>query len=351
MLTCAALAQTEVYSNGDYRSHPDGGPFNAPRSQVQLLTGPMLNLVSVGVSGGGWVITDNFAVGAGAMLIDEIEVFGYASPMGSPPTLLAEFELSVWDGNPSTGTPNQLIVGAGIGANLIGATGFAVVSNATGEYRVSDAQPLTVQHPIEAIRVTLPNTLVLQPGNYWFGWRAKTAVGTGSFAAIPLTTINVGPTGDALHLTNYWSHVLSGSIFGPNQFPQGFPFKFYGTPTHALGTISNVGGGCSTANLTVAGAPVPGGYVHAEVDSAPGITAIAFPSTPPTVMLPGCSCTVGSSLLALHLGDTVTFALPLDGALYGASIFVQGVSIDPAAACSLPGLLTLDVTDAFEVRL
>ena len=350
LLTLAVTAQTEIYSNGPFTSHPNGGPFNAPRSQLQLLTGPLLNLVGIGVTGTGWSVADNFAV-PNVMLIDEIEVFGFASPMMTPPTPLAEFELCIWDGNPSTGTPNQKLPSAGIGVNLATTTGFTVTSSATGVYRVSDANPVIQMRPIESIRVTLPSQLVLTTGDYWLGWRAKTAIGTGGFFAIPLTTVNVGPTGDALQLTTSWSPVTSGSIFGPVQHPQGLPFKFYGTPAVPPGAIQNVGGGCSSATLIVAGSPVPGGYFHAELENSTGLAGIAFTSGPPSVPVPGCSCHAGTGLLTIAAGIDVTFELPLTPSLFGAKVYAQGLQLHAAAVCSLPGALTLDLTDAYQFRL
>ena len=129
------------------------------------------------------------------------------------------------------------------------------------------------------------------------------------------------------------------------------PFQLLGTPTQPVGAITNLGGGCSAVPFTVGGAPVPGGYFHAEIDTNSGLNGILFSTGAPNVPVPGCSCTTGQNLMAIVFGSQVTFRLPFDATLYGAALFVQGMRVDAGAACTIPGLLPLELTDAHRFSL
>ncbi|MHC4854454.1 MAG: hypothetical protein ACYTF5_20835, partial [Planctomycetota bacterium] len=161
-LTCPVAAQTVVYSNGPFQSHPNGGPNNAPISCVQNITGPKLTLIGWGISGSGWILADNFSVKT-LMLIDEIELFAYDIAARNPtkPSTVADVELSIWDGDPSKGTPKQLIPGAGPGVNLAKTTGFVVSRRLTGVHRVVESRKTSSSGHFKGIRVKLPKRLTL----------------------------------------------------------------------------------------------------------------------------------------------------------------------------------------------
>jgi hypothetical protein len=339
--TCPVAAQTLVYSNGPFQSHPNGGPNNAPISVVQNITGPKLNLVSWGISGSGWILADNFSLKA-VMLIDEIEFYAYDFGVRTPtqPSAVAEVEVSIWNGDPSKGNPTQLIPGAGPNVNLAQSAGFVVSSRLTGVHRVVESNKTSSSGHIQGIRVKLPKRLTLGAGDYWFGFRARpVSTTTGNFAAIPLTTNNVGTTGNAMRtLGSAWSVLTSSSQ------PQGLPFAFYGVPTAPAGGITKLGGGCATATLTVEGAPASGGYFHAEFAGLSGTPAIAIGATDPNTPL-GCSCFLRSSADVILFAQQLTVSIPSVQALVGTTVFVQGADIQTSGSCPL------QLTNGYRFRL
>lgn len=340
-LTCPVAAQTLVYFNGPFQSHPNGGPNNAPISVVQNVTGPKLNLISWGISGSGWIMADDFSLKA-LMLIDEIELYAYDFGVRTPttPSGVAEVEVSIWNGDPSKGNPTQLIPGAGPGVNLAQTTGFVVSSRLTGVHRVVESNKTSSSGHIQAIRVKLPKRLQLASGNYWFGFRARpVSTTTGNFATIPLTTNNVGATGNATRrIGTTWSALTSAS------YPQGLPFAFYGVPTAPAGGITKLGGGCASATLTVDGAPAAGGYFHAEFVGLTGTPAIAIGATDPNTPL-GCSCFLRSSAEVILFAQQLTVTIPSDQALVGATVFVQGADIQTSGSCPF------QLTNGYRFRL
>lgn len=340
-LTCPVAAQALVYSNGPFQSHPNGGPNNAPVSVVQTSTGPKLNLIGWGISGNGWIFADNFSIKT-LMLIDEIELFAYDHGAKTPTQAsgVAEVELSIWDGDPSKGTPNQLIPSAGPGVNLAQVTGFVVSSRLTGVHRVSEGNRTNSFGHIQGIRVKLPKRLTLQRGDYWFGFRARpVSTTTGNFAVIPLTTYNVGTTGDSLRFGgSSWSTLTSTSQ------PQGLPFAFYGATTTPAGGITQLGGGCSKATLTVDGSPAAGGYFHAELSGLSGMPAIAIGVGDPNAPL-GCSCSLRSSADVILFAQQLTVGIPSGQALVGATVYVQGADLQTSGSCPL------QLTNGYRFRL
>ena len=339
--TCPVAAQTLVYSNGPFQSHANGGPNNAPISVVQTSTGPKLNLIGWGISGNTWIFADNFSVKA-LMLIDEIELFAYDHGAKNPTQAsgVAEVELSIWDGDPSKGKPNQLISNAGVGVNLAKTTGFVVSSRLTGVYRVAESNKTNSFGHIQGIRVKLSKRLTLQGGDYWFGFRARpVSTTTGNFAVIPLTTYNVGTTGDSLRFGGSSWGTLSSS--GQRQ---GLPFAFYGALTTPAGGITKLGGGCSQATLTVDGSPAAGGYFHAEFFGLSGTPAIAIGVADPNTPL-GCSCSLRSSADVILFVPQLTVGIPSGKALVGTTVFVQGADIQTSGSCPL------QLTNGYRFRL
>lgn len=346
-LASTATTQIEVYSNGPVQSHPSGGPGGAPQSQVQNVTPPIH--FSPGFSGqqSGDAVIDNFAVGS-ILLIDEIEVFGF-QPGQSFQMAVGEFELALWDGDPSRGSPNQLIAGAGLGTNLVNAPGFVVSTTPLGIYRTQESSPTTTGTEIHSFRVRLPTQLTLLSGNYWLGWRVTPMLGNPLILHAPLTTPGVQVTGDAMLLVSGVYQPIDGEVFGPTVWGQGMPFKFYGINPTAPGGITSHGGGCGSAQLTVAGAPVPGGYLHAKLDNASGLAAILIAATGPTASIPGCSCQLVGTVFASIAATQADLSLELDASLFGLGVFLQGVQANAGAACPQP--IVFDLTNAYEFRL
>src|SRR5687767_2973435 len=165
LLTTALAAQSpEIYSNGPIQT---GVGTIGPISILQSAAPMSLTVFGFGAQAAvpnRWV--DQFAVNT-TMILDGIEVFGYATGVLTPNC--TAIQLSLFDGNPSTGTPNQLLAGAGNGINLIGATGFTVSNTLTGIWRVQDIALTTMNRPIQSIRVNFP-PMTLLPGIYYLSF-------------------------------------------------------------------------------------------------------------------------------------------------------------------------------------
>jgi hypothetical protein len=295
-------------------------------------------------------LIDNFTVNS-FLQIDEIEVFGYATGATAPSC--TGVYLKIWDNNPQTSTPNQLIAGAGAGVNLVTAPGFTVTNTFTNIYRVTDTALTGTTRNIQSVRVDLATPLVLNPGTYYLEY---------SFDGVnfvpPISATNVNVTGDGIQVTTttgvttYVTPVLNGTG------AQGFPFKFYssvGSPFTA-GSITNLGGGCSTSSMTLVGAPTVGGFVRAELANVNplAVGAIVIGASNPNAPLFVCACTSRASLDVLNVGNSFDLTVPLQASLVGTELFFQGAEIDllgagGIGACNLG--VQFSLTDGYSFKL
>ena len=358
LLTALLPAQNVlVYDNGSFITDPTAGSGGAPVSELQTLAPYTFFVLGFNVNNAANVRqTDDFTVNS-LMQINEIEVFFYNTNAVAP-SATGVF-LSIFDGNPATGTPNQLIPGAGATTNLIGATGFNVSNTLTGAYRVTSTTLTNTARQIQSVRVTLPSTLTLTNGTYYFQY-SITAATTPFFA--PITTLNMLNTGNAQQQTGttYAPLQMTSAPAGtpiPGAF-QGLPFKFYGPSGLALpGAITNLGGGCSSAVLAVKGAPVVGGHLRADMTNVnpAALGVIILGISDPNIPLGVCPCTSHASLDVLTAGNSAELQVPLVPNLVGFQLFVQGLTLDIGGVggvtnCNFAGLL-LDLTDGFSFQL
>lgn len=357
LLSSALVAQSpEIYSNGPVQT---GIGTQGPISVLQSLAPNLLTVFGFGAQAAvPNRMSDQFAVNT-LMILDGISVLGYTT--GATTVSVTDLRLSLYDGDPSTGTPNQLLVGAGNTVNLMpGVPGYTVPTAAfTGVYRVLDTAaglPLTNRNIVE-VRVNFTTPLTLLPGIYHLQ-----ASYTGLNFMPPTTTLNKKVTGDSKQAQGAgptWVAAVSGPAPG---FGQGMPFKLYGTPTTAPGAITNLAGGCSTATFDVQGSPAVGGYVYGELGNvnAAAFGAIVVGFNNPNTPLFVCACVSHASSdyiqVGAGLGAGVTFELdiPANAGLVGADIFLQGAQIDIAgfggiAACNLG--VQFDLTAGFQVHL
>ena len=167
-LTLAAVIPAQnvlVYDNGTFVTNPTGGLGGAPVSELQTATPYFLNVLGFNANNAANVRqTDEFTVNT-SLSINEVELFFYNTNAVAP-SCTGVF-LSIFDGNPQTGTPNQLIPGAGALINLIGATGFTVNNTLSGIYRVTTTTLTSTARQIQSVRITLPSTLTLANGTYY----------------------------------------------------------------------------------------------------------------------------------------------------------------------------------------
>jgi hypothetical protein len=353
--TALAAQSPEIYSNGPIQTGTNGlGPISVLQSAAPT------SLTVFGFGAQAAVpnrCLDQFAVNT-MMLLDGIEVFGYATGVLTPNCTAVQ--LSLFNGDPSTGTPTQLLPGAGNGINLMTTPGYTVSNTMTGIFRVQDIAATTGNRPIQSIRVNFAQ-LTLNPGIYYLQFAF-----TGPNFSPPITTLNQQVTGDGFQFLNAptapippvhgtnpgYYNAVAGAGFG-----QGMAFKLYGAPVTAPGAITNLGGGCSTATFNVQGSPAVGGYFLAELGSVNplglGVIAIGF-SNPNSSLFPFCTCVNHASLDVLIVGNTFSLQIPPNATLVGADVFAQGGTIDIAnlggvSACNVG--LQFDLTNGFQVHL
>lgn len=363
-LTLAAAIPAQsvlVYDNGAFITNPTGGLGGAPISELQTATPYFLNVLGFNANNAAAVRqTDEFTVNS-SLSIDEVEMFFYNTNAVAPSC--SGVFLSIFDGNPQTGTPNQLIPGAGALVNLIGTAGFTVSNTMTGIYRVTTTTLTSTARQLQSVRVTLPSTLALGPGTYYIQY-SFTATTTPFFP--PLTSLNLMLTGNAQQYTNgAWTALQQTQVVPPSTVAtlvpngfQGIPFKFYGPQTALPGALINLGGGCSTASIAVNGSPVIGGHLRADLSN---VNPAAFGGIIIGVSDPGapgggsCSCLFHASLDIINFANSFELQVPLNAGLVGFSLYVQGLQLDllpvgGIAACNLFGI-QFDLTDGYQFRL
>ncbi|MBL8731451.1 MAG: hypothetical protein JNN13_03685 [Planctomycetes bacterium] len=342
-----------VYSNGEFETDRPWWSFPMKFSQVQSSPPIEHSVFGYNVTKSlGYRLIDQFTVNS-VLQISDIEVFGYTFTFNPQPSCTGVY-LSIWNGDPSAGSPTQLILNAGNSVNLLGAPGFTVANTMTDVFRVSGpliSAPL--DKAIQSIRVTLQWPVTLGPGTYYLEYALD-----GIAASPPLTTRGVATTGDAKQYLPGVGYVgiLSGAT---TPYKQGLPFNFYSSccpPFTLPGAITNLGGGCSGASLSVAGAAAVGGYVRAELANVNPLTfgVILLGVTNPNIPLLACSCTSHASADLLLLGTDYELHVPIVGSLAGAELFFQGAQLNLSGtsgttACNLG--LQFDLTDGYSYRL
>lgn len=353
-----------VYDNGTFVTNPTGGSGGAPISELQTTTPLFLNVLGFNANNAAGVRqTDQFTVNS-SMSIDEVEVFFYQTGAAAP-NCTGVF-LSIFDGDPQTGTPNQLIPGAGATVNLFTTAGFTCVNTFTGIFRVTTTTLTATNRNIQSVRITLPAQLTLGNGTYWIQYSFTNSSTAASFFP-PLTQRNMINTGDAQQFnsaTPAWVALQQTQIIPPataatpvpNGF-QGIPFKFYGPATALPGAITNLGGGCSAATIAVSGFPVVGGRLGAELSNVnpAAFGAIIIGAADQNLPAGVCSCVFHPTLDFISLGNRFDLTVPSNSTLVGVSLFVQGTQLDliPVGGitnCNLFGL-QFDMTDGYEYRL
>ncbi len=363
-----------VYDNGPIITNPTGGSGGAPISELQTAAPMSFNTFGSNVNSTfSFRQVDDFTVSS-VMLIDEIELLFYSTGALAP-NATGVF-VSIFDGDPATTTPNQLLPGAGATANLSATPGFTVTNTFTGIYRVTSTTLADTARQVQSVRIALPAQLVLTTGTYYIEFSIQTATS----AWVPyLTTRWVYTTGNAQHRLTAGNYVplqqstAAGPIVGATV---GIPFRFYGPAAALPGAITNLGGGCGAATLEVNGAPTVGGYLHASLTNItpnPGqFRNLILGLSNPGIPIGGCSCVAHASLdvLAGFTTDPVDpnlpltpvappatpfgfeLQVPLTGALAGFTLYAQALTIDFGAstACNFLGI-PLELSDGYEFRL
>lgn len=357
LLSSLVLAQSpEIYSNGPLKTGVSGTNDISALQNVAPL-----NFTVFGYGHAGAIsLVDQFAVNT-TMILDGIEVFGYLT--GATTTTCTAVQIALYDGNPNGGTPTQLLPGAGMGVNLTvdptglptTTAGYTTVNSFTNLYRVLVGTPTATNRRLQSVKIDFA-PIVLPAGIYYLQYNT-----TGISFCPPLTTLNQGHTGDAMQFngTAWTSPITQGS--GP--FPQGIPFKLYGTAVTPPGSITNLGGGCNSVTFDVQGSPAVGGYILAELGAVNALTfgaiiaSLAQPIPGGLPLLCGCTLHVNPDVVdiggGLGLGLSKQIIIPANAALVGADLYLQGAQLDliPAAGllCNLG--IAFDLTAGYRVHL
>jgi hypothetical protein len=350
-LVASLSAQTLVYDNGPWVTDASLGlsvlqttaPFN-----FFVLGFNVNNAANVRQ-------TEEFTVQTG-LTVSEIEVFFYNT--NATATSCTGVFLSLFDGNPATGTPNQLIPGAGAAVSLFPTppAGFTSTNTFTGTYRVTSTTLTNTARQIQSVRVAIP-TVTLTPGTYYLQW-SFTGLTTPFFP--PITTLNVFNTGNAQQYTAgaYATLVMTAAPAPGTPIPgatQGAPFRLYGTGG-LPGAILPLGGGCSQGATFVAkGAPTIGGHLRADLSNSAQLAlgAVILGFSNPAVPLGPCGCVLGASTDFIDPAGFIEVQIPAVAGLIGFTLFTQGAELDLAGIAGLPCNVGIGValTDAFSFQL
>lgn len=354
-LVSSVVAQGVIYDNGTWVTNP-------ATNVSELQTAPPYSFFTLGFNANNAAPvrpTEDFTVTTG-MTITDIEVFFYNTNAVAP-SCTGVF-MSLFNSDPATTTPTQLIAGAGATVNLIGAPGFTVSNTMTGTFRVTTATLTNTARQIQSVKVTLPAPIALTPGTYYLQWSFLGSI-TPPTAAIPfyppITTLNVFNTGNGRQEQAGPVWVALNQNIGPapgTPIPgatQGAPFRLYGTGG-VTGAITQLGGGCSSATFAVKGAPTIGGHLRADLTNVNPLTlgAIILGASSPSLPLP-CACVLLASTDVLNPASFLELQVPLNSSLIGTTLYTQGVELDLAGLAGLPCNIGigLALTDAFSFQL
>ncbi|HZN40905.1 MAG TPA: hypothetical protein VFD82_19015 [Planctomycetota bacterium] len=352
LLAFSSLAAqgVEIYSNGPIVTHATGGFGLNPVSILQNLAPPAglgNNEYGYGAQVGTNSLADDFAV-HGTWTVNAIEVFGYATFVPAPSC--TDVRIAIYNNRPDQG--GVPIAGSPVFTNnLFTTAGYTVTNTMTTIRRAVQVSPLDNDRIVQSVRITLPAPLILNSGVYWLRFQYA-----GINFCPPVTTSFQNFTGFALQFVGpapgTWSPVMD-PVGGPG--PQkGIPFKLYGSSTSVPGAIMNLGGGCDTASITVAGQPAMGGYVRAELGNLnpQHLPVIIVGFNDPNAPLGVCSCTNHATLDILNVGSVFSFASPMSANLVGFQFFIQGAQLDLASVGGAPCNLGLryGLTDGYRWR-
>ncbi|MEO6594687.1 MAG: hypothetical protein ABIP94_08025 [Planctomycetota bacterium] len=370
LLALSSSLVAQIYSNGPLQTGVDGaGNAISVLETAAPPAGPGHTVFGYGAqNAAGNNLADDFTVCGGPWVVNEIEVFGYLT--GAAAVSATDLRLEIYSGGiPGAGGVPLVDVSGnslpGLAVNLttlpaavgttVGVTAYA--NTFTNIYRTVPT-PIGLTRNIQSLKVTLSPPLIIANGTYWlrFGY-----VGV-SFCP-PLTTPTMAVTGNGAQSTTAvpaFTTIVSGPAATP--WAQGLPFRFYGTSAGPVGSITNLGGSCSTATLTVGGSPAAGGYVSATLTGLNPlyIAAITTDTTNPAPGTPGfifgcAACTLWfTSTFTLWIQPSLQFQLPMSASLCGADVWIQGAGVDlfsATAACTIVPGIRAEFTDGYRVHL
>jgi len=358
VVASSLAAQGVVYDNGPWVTN---AATNV--SVLQTQTPYFFNILGFNVNHTANVRqTEEFTVTTG-LTVSDIEVFFYNTNAVAP-SCTGVF-LSLFNSNPNPTPGTNLIPGAGSATNLIGAAGFTVANTMTGTYRVTATTLTNTARQIQSVRVTLPAPgISLTPGTYYLQWSLTGSITPPTPATSffpPITTLNVLNTGNCQQETaGVWTTLNQTRLIPPATVPtpvpggtQGAPFRLYGTGG-LPGAITSLGGGCSTAQFAVKGAPTIGGHLRADLTNVNPLAlgAVILGVSSPNLPLP-CACTLLASTDIIDPAGFFELQVPVNASLVGTTLYTQGIELDFFGVAGLPCNVGVGIalTNAFSFQL
>ncbi len=171
-VSSVASAQSVLYDNGGFITHPGQGAGGADVSQVDSSFFGLGNVVAWQSPGDIYRGAEDFEVPAGeTWTLDLIRVFAYNSkPAGGsvPPSAFTAINMNIWDGDPRDAGSD--IVAS---STTLGETGW------TGVYRVEPGMLMQDTMPVYTAEAVFDQE-ELQEGEYWIDFQIR-----GGFAVTP----------------------------------------------------------------------------------------------------------------------------------------------------------------------
>lgn len=117
--------------------------------------------------------------------------------------------------------------------------------------------------------------------------------------------------------------------------------RFLAKPT----TLVRLPGGCGTSDIVSSGSVEIGTELVTTIKNPAGLPFIGFGATP--FFLPICTCVVYHDFSVLLGGPENTLSIPLNPALFGLTLFVQGLDLFAPTACTQSPFDLFTLTDGY----
>ena len=200
-----------------------------------------------------------------------------------------------------------------------------------------------------AVRVALVPPLTMPSGVYWLMIQASGQLSSGPWAP-PLTVAGQSVTGNGKQRTGLssptWGPTNSGTVALGGRFVQGFPFKLFGTSSLPLGAITNAGlPACGSITVSVAGAPVVGGFIRTDLHGVTGIGVVGYGFA---TVLHACGCTLGHDWTVAIIGSGASLIIPTSNTICGLGFGIQGADLGGIGGCGSP---MLSLTETMNVSI
>lgn len=236
-LVASATAQTQLYDNGPWITHPGGGAGGVDASALQ--NAPPVNHTTYGFTSNNatFTLADDFTV-CGTWTVTSFNIYAYQTNAGSG-SINGAFA-RIWRTDPRTGNVATDVIWGDTTPNMT--TNIFSGPSTLRAYRtlISDFSTNTARQ-VQNITAQVVPPLTLGPGTYWLEYAVTGTSASGPFTP-PLTETNVQSTGNGLQRavsTNVWTVLNNGAT--PNS-GCGIPFQVFGTAAGQVVAAASVYG-------------------------------------------------------------------------------------------------------------